>query len=483
MNDVKLPSSADLMAPTLLALKGLGGSASREELYQSILETPVFAEASVGRPEDGSFEEQARRRVGFSLSKLKKLKAVDNVEWGHWTLTDTGREFLQLPTCEAELRHLDHESRVGKRPDKLLERVQSSGENGTAMTVRDLLSHWGVRRRGSEVVTRIQRDLAEHNLETLPRFDQVAIDDEILVRLSTGVSPSTDEALPEPVSATPKEPSPIPDQTPEAGIGHPEQADFQRPPQVTIGNLPSAGSGLARVTPHNTVLEAVSVMESNNYSQLAVGSSDHNLSGSISWTDIGRASHYGLATDLVKDVMAPDPPVANWNSPLLGQVRGIVDRGFVFVRNPHNEFTGIVTSSDLSGQFLDLAKPFLLIGEIEGWIRATLDAAFDADELAGATSSARVPDDTESDQAEREVEGARDLTFGEYIRWIERPANWERIGWNVDRSLFCKHLHEVREVRNDVMHFSPDPIDVASIVRVEELLRWLRRLSATRGST
>jgi hypothetical protein len=291
VNDVKLPSSADLMAPTLLALKGLGGSASREELYQSILETPVFAEASVGRPEDGSFEEQARRRVGFSLSKLKKLKAVDNVEWGHWTLTDTGREFLQLPTCEAELRHLDHESRVGKRPDKLLEQVQSSGENGTAMTVRDLLSHWGVRRRGSEVVTRIQRDLAEHNLETLPRFDQVAIDDEILVRLSTGVSPSTDEALPEPVSATPKEPSPIPDQTPEAGIGHPEQADFQRPPQVTIGNLPSAGSGLARVTPHNTVLEAVSVMESNNYSQLAVGSSDHNLSGSISWTDIGRASH------------------------------------------------------------------------------------------------------------------------------------------------------------------------------------------------
>ena len=121
VNDVKLPSSADLMAPTLLALKGLGGSASREELYQSILETPVFAEASVGRPEDGSFEEQARRRVGFSLSKLKKLKAVDNVEWGHWTLTDTGREFLQLPTCEAELRHLDHESRVGKRPDKLLE--------------------------------------------------------------------------------------------------------------------------------------------------------------------------------------------------------------------------------------------------------------------------------------------------------------------------------------------------------------------------
>ena len=72
------------------------------------------------------------------------------------------------------------------------------------MTVRDLLSHWGVRRRGSEVVTRIQRDLAEHNLETLPRFDQVAIDDEILVRLSTGVSPSTDEALPEPVRRRPR---------------------------------------------------------------------------------------------------------------------------------------------------------------------------------------------------------------------------------------------------------------------------------------
>jgi hypothetical protein len=57
---------------------------------------------------------------------------------------------------------------------------------------------------------------------------------------------------------------------------------------------------------------------------------------------------------------------------------------------------------------------------------------------------------------------------------MENPGNWQRLTWPVDRTLFIKALHGVREIRNDVMHFSPDPLTSEQESALQNFARWLR---------
>lgn len=500
MDDRSPPTSGDLMYPTLDALRALGGESHRDDVRESVVAS-LAATVDIHSAEHGlSVREAVFRRVGFSLSKLKKVGAVESSGWGRWRVTDEGLAYLDRPDGDEALRHREHELRVGQRPEQFFERVRTeSGARGLEISVRELLAEWDVKRRGSEVVTRIQRDLAANGITTLPRFDQVAIDDTILVRADTTAPvPEPAHEMEEPSDSPNQVSGHVPDKprvpsgTPELpsitappgqydqdqgekfeiAVPDPAVADFERPFEVTIGTLPSAGSGLRIIPPELALTDAIGIMESNGYSQLAVGS-DRQLKGSISWADVGREYAYGGSPLQVKDVMNNDPVAVRFDDPLLRHVRTIADRGFIFVRDEKQVLSGIVTSSDLSVRFEELAKPFLLIGHVEGWLRAALDSAFSSDELAAAI---------DGDQDDREVEGAKDLTFGEFARLLENPHNWEKLGWSVPRVEFCKHLHAVRQIRNEVMHFSPEPISEVQIDQIQRLLDWIQRL-ATRGQT
>ena len=85
---------------------------------------------------------------------------------------------------------------------------------------------------------------------------------------------------------------------------------------------------------------------------------------------------------------------------------------------PTGGFTGIVTASDLSGQFLQLAEPFLLLGEIENLIRRILLNKFAKQDF----EAVRDPED-----GHRQVSTVSDLTFGEYIRLLENGDRWQKL--------------------------------------------------------
>jgi hypothetical protein len=137
------------------------------------------------------------------------------------------------------------------------------------------------------------------------------------------------------------------------------------------------------------------------------------------------------------------------------------------VRGNGNRITGIVTASDLSLQFQQLAEPFLLLGEIENHIRRILGENFSTEELA----SLRDPSD-----GHRKIAGVADLSFGEYIRLLENDARWKKIKISIDRAVFCGQLDKVREIRNDVMHFDPDGIPPADLERLRDFAHFLQRL-------
>src|SRR5215216_778585 len=54
-----------------------------------------------------------------------------------------------------------------------------------SLTVRDLLRHWGAKRRGYWIVDTIESDLAKYSLTTMPPFTEGWIDNSILLVPST----------------------------------------------------------------------------------------------------------------------------------------------------------------------------------------------------------------------------------------------------------------------------------------------------------
>ncbi|MGB5756963.1 MAG: hypothetical protein WBM50_08615, partial [Acidimicrobiales bacterium] len=105
------------------------------------------------------------------------------------------------------------------------------------------------------------------------------------------------------------------------------------------------------------------------------------------------------------------------------------------------------------------------------WLRQIVDAEFSADDLAGYVD----PDDPD-----RQIEAASSLTFGEYVRLLQSPEAWDRLGLVADRAIFVDHLDEVRRVRNSIMHFSPDPLDESELSAIDSLLSWVRTLARNR---
>ena len=135
---------------------------------------------------------------------------------------------------------------------------------------------------------------------------------------------------------------------------------------------------------------------------------------------------------------------------------------------PDKRIEGIVTTTDLSLKYDELAAPFLLLQEIEYRLRLLIDDAFCKKEMA----EARDPRDDK-----RKIEEAADLSFGEYIRLLEAPENWRRLRLTLDRRRFVKLLRDVREVRNEIMHFSPDDLSSENLDNIGKLRKLLEKLT------
>ncbi len=459
----EIPSYQDLMFPTLSVLVDAGQGVRKDDLDDEVIGrvgiTPdqLSVDYGEGASQSGS---KVLHRLAWARSYLKKLGAVTSDGTGLWTATADGRELLEKG--EEELRHREHELRVGQRPDEFLQAVAKAVSSGEVLqlTVDELLAKWGVSRRGASVVLRIRRDLFSVAAVTSPPFDAVPLRSVVAL-----VPAAATELGRQPESRDP-ETAPERRKADESPGGDESRTGLTT---VTIGTLETASGGLLSAAPDWTIVKAQSLMESHDYSQLAVLAGERSLKGAISWESIARASLYGEAPEFVRQALDRSAKVVSYADPLLDYVDVIADAGFVFVEDQTEKVVGIVTASDLANEFAKMANPFLLIGEIEGLLREMVDAAFGADELAEYVD----PDDPE-----REIVAAASLTLGEYVRLFEDPAAWSRLALRADRKVFRSHLADVARIRNSVMHFSPDPVSQEDTDRIAALLRWVRLLAA-----
>jgi CBS domain-containing protein len=342
-----------------------------------------------------------------------------------------------------------------------------SNEPGDGVTTRTLLAWFGAQRRGYRVVHQIRRALRELGLATEPDFRFSWLDGAIhFLAEEPEVDLEAEGQITEQPAAAPAAEEPaLAQQAPEA-MPH-LVGGAVADPTHRIGQLDAANRGVVFVAPNDSIERAITLLLANNYSQLPVMTSSREVKGMVTWESIGRRLLLAGSCARVYDCMGRHHEIGADDS-LFAAIPEIVEYQYVLVRAADKQITGIVTAADLSVQFRQLAEPFLLLGEIENQIRRLIEHRFTEEELAAGKD----PGDTE-----RTIASVADLSLGECVRLLENEERWQKLGLRIDRGEFVKEAHRIRTIRNDVMHFEPDPMSVDELSLLRRFAEFLSTLS------
>ena len=413
---------------------------------------------------------EARSAAGFTLQELANKIGVTAQAVSNW---ENGRTEPSELNQEALGKHLpDLKSRLGYQADAAAGNTGADGVerlgqiaararegNKQTATVREILSWFGAYRRGYWIVEEVRSALKQTGLTTVPDFEAGYIDGQVQFSVISPPTPLQPQQEPsesvDDTTSIDEEPHPAADVPP-----------VYSDPTYRISRFTATNRPVVSVTPDAPLEEAVTLMLLGDFSQLPVMTSDREVKGVITWASIGNRLSRGRMVSTVKDFMVDHQELRAEES-LSRAIPIIAEHGYVLVRTADRRIAGIVAASDLALQYHQLAEPFLLLGEIENHIRRLIDGRFTLEELA----SAKDP----SDEA-RTISGVDDLTFGEYVRLLENPDRWVKLGLSVDRRAVMATLGQVRDVRNDVMHFDPDPISEPDLRTLRGFAAFLRGL-------
>ncbi len=325
-----------------------------------------------------------------------------------------------------------------------LKEISDQIDNGLIpqpISAREFIWWSNAQRRTSWNVDFIRRGLKKYKLVTKPDFEYVYIDSKISFVRATQKSAQTETTN--------------------------LVQEIKDDPTYRIGKLASANNPPVSVKPDDSIQTAITLMISHDYSQLPVMTSEREVKGMISWKSL--ASKFALSADCtyVRECMEPHKELS-YDTYIFSAIEFVILNDYALIRGSDNVICGIVTTSDLSQQFRELGEPYLLLGEIEKYIRKMLLNKYTLKDLQAACNPS---------EEDRTINKVSDLTLGEYIRLIENPDKWKKLSLNIDRGVFTEKLEEIRQIRNDVMHFDADNLAEQDVNKLREFVRLLQSLA------
>lgn len=317
-------------------------------------------------------------------------------------------------------------------------------------TPRLMLEQFGVGRRGWRVIETINNMLKKYDLTTNPDFGGAYVYGEI-------------EILPKPKLGANKtnEETEFPDPIPRLSLLKAANINNIKDGELEVG--------LISVNRETSLVEATTLMLKHNFSQLPILSGKRDVEGIVSWKSIGIALSLGKNCVTVIDCKE-EAVTLNLNEPLFKAVKVILEKEVVQVCQKDKTICGIVTATDIGEQFISLSEPFLLLEQIENHIRKLLDGKLTLEEINSVLDLTTL---------DKPLTDLSDLTFGQYIRIIENEHNFNKLKLRVDRTILIKMLDETRIIRNEVMHFNPEPMKPKDIETLRQTLNFLHILAST----
>ncbi|HVU59081.1 MAG TPA: CBS domain-containing protein [Puia sp.] len=306
----------------------------------------------------------------------------------------------------------------------------------------------GVARRGWKVIETVNKMFDEHEVICEPDFGSAWFYGQIEIKPKPKVTAGRSETSMEEFDPTPR-------------LSLLKAANLNKVKEA------GKGPGLLSVTRDTPLSEAITKMLLHDFSQLPILSGMKEVEGIISWKSIGRATSLRGPCSTVAECK-DDVVTLSYDEPLFNAVKFVLEKEVVLVRQRDKTISGIVTITDIGEQFIAMAEPFLIIEQIENHIRRLLDQKFNPEELTTPVSYQEKP---------KEIKSLADLTFGQYVKIIEDPAKFKKLGLNIDRVLILKQLEEVRKIRNDVMHFDPDGITPQNLDLLRQTVSFLHTIT------
>ena len=196
---------------------------------------------------------------------------------------------------------------------------------------------------------------------------------------------------------------------------------------------------------------------------------ERTVKGIFSWKSLGQKLALKQKCNYVKEAME-EAVIINVNRSLFDAARLVAESDCILIRDDQEVISGILTSYDLSVNFAERSEPFLLLEQIEKHVRRYVENKLSVSEMQ---------DVPRSPTPERPITDASRLSFGDYVRILQRPERWRKVGLSLDQTLFVQKLDEVRLIRNKVMHFNPNGLgydDMQKLRKFAALLRQVQQL-------
>jgi len=324
---------------------------------------------------------------------------------------------------------------------ELTKEIKSTGK-GKKMTVRKLLWLFGYEKRTSGNVWRINEFLNKEKLIIYPHYQNTWIDGEIEIK-----------------------------EKDKAKIKSREDSSEDFDPINRLSILKASSKTPISIKRDATLEKAYYLMWHNGISQLPVMNDERTVFGIINWQTIAKGLIAKKESNCVKDFISTKFTVLEEDVPLFEAIKEVLKVGVVFVRDMDKKIKGPITRYDLNAEFLEQIEPFILLEQIENFIRLILNDKIILEEIHTILTT---------EERQRNIESISDMTFGEYIRVLETEGCWNTLALPFDKTGFITALCKIRDMRNAVMHFHPDRTSKTDLVFLRKTSKFLENYLATK---
>lgn len=318
---------------------------------------------------------------------------------------------------------------------------------GREVKLMDLLEAVGTRRRGARAVEAISAVLDQRDVEAWPAITVSPLDGDITLRPRTKHDANIGQG-----------------QHVRAAEGGADESEKGKENTGTgsesislglyVGNVLTSRRPLQSVMLQEPPLSVMTklIMRPGEPVMVFRDKSMRRLEGVVTWESIGRyqLSHGFCQPDTLSAIVTPVETVRE-DEDLLPLVDRILERRHLAVIDGSHTVIALLSVADLARHFIEKTRPYLLVADIEQVLRTIISVR-----LMSAWSEIAALE-SEGYSGERAPDSPDELSFGTYVRILQNPSFFDRLGWRVDRRVFSKELDTIRVIRNDIMHFSPDP--------------------------
>jgi len=326
-----------------------------------------------------------------------------------------------------------------KEFEDLVKKIKETGQ-GEKMTKRDFIWLFDMyEKRTSGNVWRINEYLEQEKLIVEPNYQNGWIDEEIELKQ--------------------KEKARI-----KNGNGDCVNKTETFDPISRLSLMKAASRTPTSVTRDSLLEKAYLLMWKNEFSQLPIMNNDREVLGIITWQSIAKGLITNKNSKSVRDFITDEFIVLDENTPIFDAIKEVIRVGVVFVKDKEKKIKGPITPSDLNEQFIEQIEPYILLEQIENYIRLILHNKIILEELQKLL---RI------NEEDRIISSLSDLTFGEYIRVMQNSDMWELLALPFDKADFENDLESVRKIRNGVMHFHPDGISDNELKTLRKMSKFL----------